>query len=492
MSDFANMLKTLSSVSSSENGAQVYNTTGTAMLDLFANIGGMRGRPDSDIISAWRAARAEDEELADNCVLYARNIRAGGLGERKIGRLLLHELALLNPEKVEKNFMKIVECGRWDDLFSLFNTPVENAMLQFIQTQLTIDIHNAVENKPISLLAKWLPSSNTSSKETRTLARKIYTAFEIDERTYRKTLSYLRLYLKIVERYMSSGQWDKIDFEAVPSVAMSRYIKTFNQHLPEKFAEYKEKLKSGEAKVNAATLYPYDIIRPYLTKRCGWGGDPYATIDEVQEAQWNALPNYVKEDEEIVCICDTSGSMTCDEFRPLATAIGLGVYFAQRNKGQYHNIFINFSSQPTIHKIEDGWNLQTCVNKVLASNWGYSTNLDKTFELIYNIAKATMDVPKALVIISDMEINSWSGGDEYLSITEKWEEKYREIGLKCPKLIYWNVASRHDNTLAKCTDNVGFVSGSSAGAFQFMQTLINKSAYEAMREILTKPEYTWN
>ena len=174
MSNFANVMGRLSNVTESENGGRKFSTTGGGkVLDFYSSIGGMRDRSDRDIIALYREARVEDPILADNCVLYARDIRQKGLGERRIGRVLLHELATIDPDKVIRNLNKIVKAGRWDDLWVLLDTPVRQAVLDVIKDQLSSDIEDMKSEKAISLISKWLPSPNTSSSETRAIARDI-------------------------------------------------------------------------------------------------------------------------------------------------------------------------------------------------------------------------------------------------------------------------------------------------------------------------------
>lgn len=468
-----------------ENGGRARkNTNGGAMLDLFATIGAMRSRGDKEIIDKWLDARAEDETLADNLVLYARDIRNGGCGERRVGRLLLKELAKIDPAKVARNIDKIVDAGRWDDVFVLFDTPVEDDMIAAVKKQLKSDVVGASKNQPISVLGKWMPSPNTSSAKTRASARRIRTKLGLTEATYRKTLSMLRKHLNVVETLMSSGQWDKLNFESIPSLAMKRYTRAYNHRCYEAFMAYKESLKKGEAKVNAATLYPYDIVQTAFA----YGNN----IDPVQEAQWKALPNYV-EDENVLFVVDTSGSMTWDSYRPIATAVGLGIYFAQRNTGAYHNLYMNFDTNPKICKIQDNWSLERCINEVKRAPWGGSTDLDRTFQLIYNIAAKEGEAPKAICIVSDMEINCWHyNGDKYFdTITEKWRAAFEQIGLEMPKLIYWNVDARSDTFHAQANDNVAFVSGYGVGPFKNFQKLLNYNAVEAMREILSQEAFSW-
>ena len=122
---------------------------------------------------------------------------------------------------------------------------------------------------------------------------------------------------------------------------------------------------------------------------------------------------------------------------------------------------------------------------------GYSTNLDAGFEAIYKVAVKTNDVPKALIVISDMEIDSYK--DDSFSIADKWEQKFKEAGLIMPKLILWNVESRRGDTFlsTKYNPNVAFISGQSAATFSHLQTLIEKDAYSAMVEILSLPQFQW-
>lgn len=489
MGNFTDMAKTLSNTKYTENGAIAYQSTnGGTLLDLFGTIGGMRGRID-DVIIKWHAARKEDKELADNLVLYARNIRGGGLGERSIGRALLRELAMTDPRKVERNFQTVVDCGRWDDLFIFIDTPVEDAMWDFILAQLGKDTQDMMMGKPISLLAKWMKSINTSSTESRRIARLTAKHLGLNEKEYRKVLAKLRAHIKVLETQMSADRWEDINFSAVPSKAMVNYAHAFNRHVGEKFAQYKEDVANGKEKVNAATLYPYDIIQPYLANHRSY----YNTWDSIYDEQWKALPNYLDGEKSVVFVVDTSGSMCCNNYLPISTAIGLGIYFAQRNKGAYHNLFMTFSTNPAICYLNDEWSLKESVDYVLKRDWGGSTDLDKTYSMIFDIAMRTQDAPAAICVVSDMEVNSWNynGNDYMYSITDKWKAKFEDAGLVMPKLIYWNVNARQDTFLANANDNVSFVSGSGIGPFKNFTTLIDKSAYQAMVDILTQKEFSW-
>ena len=484
MSNFANTFARRADMTTTENGAVAFSTTGSSLLDLFANIGGMRRIDEETIIKKWLAARQENETLADNLILYTRDIRNQGIGERRIGRILLRELAKINPTKVANNLDKIVDCGRWDDLFVLLDGPAAKAVWVFIEEQLRLDIEGMKKNQPISIFAKWAPSINTSSKETRALAKRFCKELGLSERTYRKTLSALRRHIGIVERLMSAGEWDKINFETVPSVAMSRYINTYNKRCRERFEEYKASLIKGEAKINAATLTPTDIALKYLNNG--------KYLDAVDEAQWDNLTNYVNGGFDVVCVADVSGSMMWDSNRPMAASIGLATYFAQRNKGAYHGMYMTFSREPSFIHLRDGKGIKECFDTVMRTEVGYNTDLNAVFEAVYETAVKAKEAPRAIVVISDMEIDSWfNEGDFCASIVSKWNEKYQKAGLEAPKLICWNVESRHGTVLAQQNEKVAFCSGYSASVFANLITLITKSAYDAMVEILSKSQFCW-
>lgn len=475
MSNFVNEFK--ANTTRTENGALVKSTTGSSLLNLFARIGGLRNQPESEIIRLYHSARIENPELADNLILYARDIRNGGIGERRIARILLNELVKFDKDKVKRNFDTIVECGRWDDLFSFVGTPLEKDAFAYIQAQFKEDIVNYKNNKNISLLAKWMPSINTSSADTRRLAKKFCNYASLSEKSYRKALSKLRQYLNVVEKKMSANQFDAIDYEKVPSQAMTKYRSAFGRHDFERFNDYITAVTSGNAKINSSVSYPYELIRPYTHSR------GYSYIDKVLEEQWKALPNYVEGNHNVIVMSDVSGSMTG---APMDTSVSLGIYFAERNKGAYHGLVMSFTDYPSLFDISDFSTLYDKAKEV-TKHCGYSTNLDLAFKNIYDIAVKTREVPDALVVISDGEIDRYASSAS--SIVEKWKREYEKASLTAPKLIMWNVASRGDRYIANKDENVSFISGQSASSFKELTNLIENDAYTAMVNILSK--FTW-
>ena len=308
--NFSEVMREESKWTKTENGADAKNTTDSALLDMFATIGSMRSRSEDEIIQKFELAFQEDPLGAMRCLFYSRDIR-GGLGERRVFRVLLNYIANTHKEELNENLKLIPEYGRFDDFYSLIGTPIENRMWQMLREMLEMDKYRMENKLPCSLLAKWLKKADASSPNTRKLG--IYTAKKLGMSVYdyKRLCVKLRRYIDVVEQRMSANEWNTINYPAVPSKAMMNYRKAFARHDQERFDEYLNKVQSGEQKINSATLYPYDIVEKILYKH---------EDNKVLEAQWNNLPDYVDGDVNAVVMADVSGSMYG---RPLATSIGL-------------------------------------------------------------------------------------------------------------------------------------------------------------------------
>lgn len=185
-----------------ENGALTYASTMDHCLDLFATAGGLRNAAEEEINKRFVRAYAENADTAMKILFYARDIR-GGLGERRFFRVVLKFLCENHADSVIKNLEWIAEYGRYDDFLILMDTPCEKAAIAFLKKQLDRDIKYLMnDGKNISLLAKWLPSINTSNKDKVRLGRKLAKAFDMSEKDYRKTLSALRREIDIIENYL--------------------------------------------------------------------------------------------------------------------------------------------------------------------------------------------------------------------------------------------------------------------------------------------------
>lgn len=484
MSNFMKNLEATVNTTFTENGAVALKSTGNDCLNLFSVMGALRSRP-TDVIDKFRAAYAEDAVLATKMWAYARDVR-GGLGEREVGRHMLAQLAVLNPNVVINNIELIPFYGRWDDLFVLFNTPCEAAMVAFVKKTLNADWVAMKHEKKATLLAKWMPSVNTSSRESVAMAKKFCVALHSTEKNYRKTLSALRAYLNVVERHMSANEWYAINYATVPSYAMKRYSNAFRNRDSLYFNAYLEDLKAGKTTIKAATLYPYDIVKSILKRS-------YSEDMTVLEEQWKALPNYVEGENNYVVMADVSGSMMSSDYRPLATSVGLAIYFSERNKGAYANMFMTFTDRPTLVKIDPNQSLAQKVHTV-TRHCGYDTNLERAFKAVLDTAVRTncpkKDMPKAIIVISDMEINSYSIQGGNFTFYDEMKSRFEAAGYEMPSLVFWNVESRHDVMHAMSGDkNVILVSGQATSTFKLLMGSLEMTPYDLMLKALNNERY---
>lgn len=478
--NFSDVMREENKWTKTENGADAKNTTDSALLDMFATIGSMRSRSENEIIQKFELAFQEDPLGAMRCLFYARDIR-GGLGERRVFRVLLPHISVRHTEELRNNIRFIPEYGRIDDFYSLIGTPLEEKMWEIVRYALSADKASMEEGCPCTLLAKWLKKADASSPNTRKLG--IYTAKKLGMSVYdyKRLCVKLRKYIDVVEQRMSAREWDMINYPAVPSRAMMNYRKAFARHDQERFNEYLNKVQTGEQKINSATLYPYDIVEKIL----------YHNEDsKVLEAQWNNLPNYVDGDVNAVVMADVSGSMSG---RPMATSIGLAMYFAERNKGAYHNLFMTFSGNPKFVEVK-GKTITQKINFISKAEWGGNTDLEKALLKILDVAIenhcSQVEMPKSLIIISDMEIDRCTHQNHRENFYDYVSRVYEEHGYKIPNVVFWNVDSRHDVFLAdKNRKGVQLVSGQSASTFKNLIGCVDKTPVEMMYEVLNSERY---
>ena len=460
--NFLDPLKEEANKTLTENGAVTYRSSGSECVDLFGSIGALRSANDEDIVRRFIKAWTEDRDIAMKILFYARDIR-GGLGERRVFRVIFSALAALEPESVRKNIALIPEYGRWDDLLELLGTPCEADALAFIKEQLTADLAALEAGEPVSLMAKWLPSVNASSEETKKQAQIIAAAMDMNSAQYRKALSALRAEIKIIENNLREKDYT-FDYSKQPSKAMFKYRKAFNRNDGERYSEYLNSVEKGEATLHTGTLLPYELVRSAMT-----------TSDTKErkslDVTWKALEDFTDGRNALVVI-DGSGSMYgFGNPRPCDVALSLGIYFAERNTGLFHDHFITFSTNPKLVEIK-GKDLTERVRYCKSFNEVADTNIQKVFELILTAAVKNglpqSEMPETLYIISDMEFNICTQ-DAGKTNFEYAKELYAAHGYRLPQVVFWNVQSRQEQVPVKMNEQgVALVSGCSPRIFNMV------------------------
>lgn len=492
--------------SRTENGALGYRTSGKELVDLNFAVSSMRRMTEDQIYNKFMRAFCENQMLAMRWLFFARDVR-GGLGERRLFRAVIKNLVNSNPEMIIKLIPIIAEYGRYDDLWCLLdNVSTRGVVIKLVEEQFEKDLVGRRTNQSVSLLAKWLPSPNASSEETKRYAKIIYKGLGISEREYRKALSALRKYIDVVERKMSAKQWGEIKYEAVPSRANLVYNNAFLRNDEERRREYLSNLEKGETKINASTLFPHDIVHKYHSTN-GWSVrlNPYdATLEEL----WKAQKDTVNGCENTIVVADGSGSMCTSvgggsKVTALEVANALAIYFAERMTGEFKDKYITFSGRPQLVDFSKCKSLHGKIQVALTHSECANTNIEKVFDLILTTAvKNHMkqeDIPKNILILSDMEYDTcavcgdssgWGYGHRPdARLFDTINKRFEAAGYKMPRLVFWNLCSRTGTIPVKENDlGVALVSGFSTNIAKMVMSG-KTDPYECLVETLMAPRY---
>ena len=507
MNTFMNGLTDATNFTYTENGGITHKTTKSDLLDMFAMGAAYRNRSDADVIHLFKNAYVENPVYALKCLFYIRDVR-GGQGERRFFRVCMHWLANQDPAAARRNLIHVPEFGRWDDLYEFVGTPLEKDALAIMKHQLALDL----DCKTPSLLAKWLKSENTSSEDSRRLGAITRRYLNMTARQYRKTLSVLRTRINVLEKLMSENRWDEIEFDKIPSRAGMIYKNAFARHdieraRNESVQTYADFARDTTKKVNAKALNPYECVAAAIKTM---GIDRYwrtKTVDFedtdrlMVNKYWDNLADYFNGATfNGIAVVDTSGSMTGSQASaPINVAISLGLYCAEHNRGPFANHYISFASRPQMIRT-DGVDFCDKVERIYRTNLVDNTNIEAVFDLMLDVAmrpgvKAS-DIPKNVIIISDMEFDSAVSGWHFKSninsrncetVLEGIARKWAAYGLELPHLIFWNVDARQNNIPMIGNGRVSYVSGFSPSIFETIMS--GKTGYDLMMEKLNSERY---
>lgn len=497
-----------------ENGALGYSTTGNGLVDLNFSVPSRHSNVKTDDLMKFDASLETDYIDTVKWMFFLRDIK-GGLGERDSFVNLFLEFWKKHPEDALLVLHFVPEYGRWKDLFDMLqfiddDSTLANGIYNTVIDQFKEDILNKVNRKPISLLAKWMPSINSSSKSRR-IAVRVCRRMGLTFADYRKSLSELRRYLDVTEVKTCSNEWGSIDYNKVSSNANARYNNAFYKHDQDRRQQYLDDLnnpdKEKKTVMHAENLYPYEVYAKY-------SHDYYnRVLDPGVEAMWNNLKN-IESVGSCLVVCDGSGSMTANIPGSKSEAIdvsrSLSVFFSERCSGEYKDKVIEFSRTPRYIDLSDCGSLFAKVRKLHKYNDCSNTNIEKVFDLVLKTAVDNhlpqTDLPDSILIVSDMEFDcaceysvySYGVNDvahmqvmnKYKTLFETIGEKWSALGYKLPKLVFWNVMSR-TNTVPVSENEAGviLVSGFSVNNIKLVMSG-ETDPYKALKTILDGERYT--
>lgn len=447
-----------------ENGMPAFESTGSELVDLFFSIGSARNMDFHQVLDMFNAAYDVDPLNTMKILFWARDVR-GGAGERQVFRNIISYLDATKPTLVSKNLELIPEFGRWDDVLVLDRT---TQVKQFIADTL-------IGQRPgYQLCAKWMPRQGHFAIDMAKFCK-------ISHKNWRKMLVHAT---NVVEQKMCAQEWDKIEYSHLPSIAAKQYQKAFGLHDPDGYAKYKEKLESGEAKVNAGAIFPHDVIMGINR------GDAV-----VGQAQWDALPNFMGDNSALAMI-DTSGSMgvavgSNENVHCIDVAIALGLYVAEKQTGAFKDTYLTFSNKPQL-AVFQGKTVAEKLRNMDHGGWDMNTNIVAALDKILQVATmskvAQADMPKFLIILSDMQFDQCVTNSNY-SFMEVAKMKYEVAGYTMPKVVFWNLRATSNKPCAFNESGTALISGFSPAIMKAVLAAKSLTPYDLMMDTIGSDRY---
>lgn len=441
-----------------ENGDKSYKSTGNNLTDLFFMTPYFEKNLDEAIIGT-----TEREKVFS---MFVRDPRFG-LGRRDLGRRLMG-LSGVAPSN-------IIKAGRYDDLWHI---PTNDNL-----ARLKFELENGNE-----LAKKWAPRLTGKDKR---IAKALCKMWNISEKEYRaliktdKTTEYKLSYAVQKEGtplndLFNQGNYEHplvetINFEQVPSLAMTKYLHAFStrEDIKPRFDEYIQKVKEDKAKVNTSTANVYD----------GYKTAVRGTSSEAKEVIANKIVDNATIGVEMnaICIVDTSGSMgwrgyNADSLLGRAYSIAYGI----ATKSTYApNQVISFSSRPQLMTIRGN----TLKEKYESMYTGDCSNTD--FGRVMELLRGLKKYPEYLVVLSDMEFDYGSCQSK-----EQTMRIFKEHGAET-KIIWWNLNDR--NKTVPEFDEYGniYLSGYNMQILKLLENKFDMTTYidKILKDYMEKIDY---
>ena len=350
----------------------------------------------------------------------------------------------------------IVLAGRFDDLW--VNPTREN--VEYLLNQVI---------KGNNLAKKWMPRLNSKNHNTANVLRKVVGA---NQRGYRKLikstytvehkLSYAvenessHLEELFGDKNVDHPLVNEIDFEKVPSLAMTKYSRAFSRRedTRDRFNDYLENVKNGKAKVNTSTATVRDA------KKLSNANDVIAK--EIVKRETVGL------DINAIVVLDTSASMTWSGDKgigiPYDNALAIA-HAVSTNSTYEKNKVISFSSEPKLMEIK-GDTLKEQYDSMYTGDCS-NTDLAKVFEILKGLEK----YPDYVIVLSDMEFDRGSN-----TSMKEWKKLLKDNGAET-KLIWWNLNQRNRTSPEFNPDGSIFMSGYDVSSLMMLPGVIDTEEF---------------
>ena len=356
------------------------------------------------------------------------------------------------------------------------DSPLIQYSIHITNEQLKKDYLNLCNNNinEISLVSKWIPREKSKfSNIYQSLAIDYFneylnadqTVYQIEKAIlkcktkYRKLLSSLNKVIDTVQIKQCDHKWDKINFNKVTSVTLTKQKKAFlnikndgSIRYPDdedrikcskNFNEHIQQSVSGKVEMKGKRVGMSDFTKQALQLLNR--GECEQCEKDLLNSQWRDNASQNDSLGKMIAMVDVSGSMEGD---PMNVAIALGIRIAE--KSMLGKRVMTFSAKPKWVNLEPYHDFISQVDAVKNAEWGMNTNfyaaLDMILDAIIMNQMAPEDVQDmVLVILSDMQMD---GGDNCNKqvLYDRMKAKYEAAGIrvngtpyKPPHILFWNL-----------------------------------------------------
>lgn len=356
-------------------------------------------------------------------------------------KTMLNLLPLYSEYGCWKDYQKLYEmidnCNNYPEALNIkeiFDL-TKSTIIKLWAERLKIDYEYLKQEQinKISLCAKFIPKEKKSLDKKCNVYKKIAKLL-FKNKTCKKDLrmlcSKLNKAIDTTEIKMCENKYSKINPNKIPSRCLFKNRKAFAYEMRGKLNKgklrgndpdrlegrknYLDFLESGK-RIKGTQMYIHEIVNVIRKKQ-------YSEIEsKLFDGQWkdhvNKLLTEIKEQDlnmgNMVICADVSGSMTCDNGRPMNCSVSFGLMIAEimgKLNPDFGNRFISFDEKPKWIEVDPKLPITNRVIQASNSPWGGSTDIIKCFEMIMKVGienNLTRDkMPDTFLIVSDMQFDS--------------------------------------------------------------------------------------
>lgn len=396
--------------------------------EFIDNISYFRNATEEEIIESFRRILYSSTACSIKLLFFIRD-KVNGLGERRVFRVILKYLGNEHPIYIENNLNLIPKYGRWDDLYSLFDTSLEKNVVDLFKNQLQIDINS---KKP-STLAKWLKSENTSSKESRRLGNKTRRLLDLSPKEYRRLLSSLRRKIDIVENNLSSKDYSKINYKNLTNLNLKKYKKAFLRNDKANYEKFRFENTQNTFSFRCIENV-ISIIRNNLhNSNINSIEDMYIkNLEYLIDKHTRSLNSF----EDTLIINGLEGEVVKNQNKYINILITTILLYNKMNLNSFKNYYMSFKKNSKFNKLT-GSNYIEDIEFISKNYINYNIDLNSSLDLLlFTSIKKNLRpeaIPKSVMFIYN------SSEDLVFKDFKDINEKWINSGFEMPKIKFWNL-----------------------------------------------------